>query len=65
MTKTTAFITLGCKVNRYDTGALMALAKIVLNTFSWPADDVPGLPPLPPLPSQDPDPKTAHDPSST
>lgn len=41
------------------------LAKIVLNTFSWPADDVPGLPPLPPLPSQDPDPKTAHDPSST
>ena len=24
------------------------LAKIVLNTFSWPADDVPGLPPLPP-----------------
>jgi DNA-binding MarR family transcriptional regulator len=23
------------------------LAKIVLNTFSWPAEDVPGLPPLP------------------
>ncbi len=37
------------------------LAKIVLNTFSWPADDVPGLPPLPSLPPHDTKVAKAHD----
>ncbi|MHB2168725.1 MarR family winged helix-turn-helix transcriptional regulator [Alsobacter sp. R-9] len=43
------------------------LAKIVLNTFSWPAEDVPGLPPLPKPPHPDvvPDSKAASHHDST
>jgi MarR family transcriptional regulator, temperature-dependent positive regulator of motility len=32
------------------------LAKIVINTFSWPAEGVPGLPPFPDDPTQEPGP---------